>query len=48
VRQLTQDLPARGTRGRFAPAKPSTEPTAPPRFEHPYYWAGFILIGDPQ
>jgi CHAT domain-containing protein len=48
VRQLSQDLPARGTRGRFAPAKPGTEPAAPPRFEHPYYWAGFILIGDPQ
>jgi CHAT domain-containing protein len=23
-------------------------PTAAHPFEHPYYWAGFILVGDPD
>jgi CHAT domain-containing protein len=29
-----------------APREPS--PSGPPPFEHPYYWAAFVLIGDPS
>jgi CHAT domain-containing protein len=25
---------------------PATKPVCP--FEHPYYWAGFVLVGDPN
>ncbi len=46
-------------RGRIRPLVPAPErpkppsastpspPSAPRRFEHPYYWAAFILVGDP-
>jgi len=47
VRQLTKDLPTRGTRGRLAPRKPAEGP-AVHTYEHPYYWSGFILVGDPR
>ena len=48
VKQLTKDLPTRGTRGRIEPRKPAEGPAAVHTYEHPYYWSGFILIGDPQ
>src|SRR5262245_56274829 len=48
VRQLTRDLPTRGTRGRLAPRKPGERPAAVRTYEHPYYWSGFILVGDPR
>jgi CHAT domain-containing protein len=48
VKQLTRDLTMRGTRGRIEPRK-STEGSAAVRnYEHPFYWSGFILIGDPN
>ena len=48
VRQLTRDLPTRGTRGRLAPRKAAEGPAVVPTYEHPYYWSGFILVGDPS
>jgi CHAT domain-containing protein len=48
VRQLTQDLPTRGTRGRVEPRTGARDPGAVRSYEHPYYWSGFILIGDPR
>jgi CHAT domain-containing protein len=48
VRQLTKDLPTRGTRGRVEPRKPAEGMAAVHSYEHPYYWSGFILIGDPR
>ena len=38
--------PAAATRGERN-AIPASRGTARP-FEHPYYWAGFILIGNPE
>jgi CHAT domain-containing protein len=32
--------------GTPAPAA-TARPKAPGRYAHPYYWAGFILVGDP-
>ena len=29
-------------------AAPTQQPTGPRPFEHPYYWAAFVLIGDPS
>ncbi|MBO0699809.1 MAG: CHAT domain-containing protein, partial [Zavarzinella sp.] len=46
VDQLAAGLPRTGTRGRVVP-KAATE-KAHPSYEHPYYWSGFILIGDPR
>jgi CHAT domain-containing protein len=48
VRQLTKDLPTRGTRGRVQPRKAVDGPATVRTYEHPYYWSGFILIGDPK
>jgi CHAT domain-containing protein len=46
---------ARGTVGPIATAgaapresEAGTKPTGPRPFAHPYYWAAFILIGDPS
>jgi CHAT domain-containing protein len=47
VMQLTKDLPTRGTRGKVVPRDPAGPAPAVRSFEHPYYWSGFILIGDP-
>jgi CHAT domain-containing protein/tetratricopeptide (TPR) repeat protein len=47
VRQLTKELTTRGTRGHIEPRKLPDVPTAVQSYEHPYYWSGFILIGDP-
>jgi CHAT domain-containing protein len=38
---------ARGTERRKGPAV-SRKPESPRSFEHPYYWAAFILIGNPD
>jgi len=48
VRQLTKDLPTRGTRGRIERRTDATGTGAVRSYEHPYYWSGFILIGDPR
>jgi CHAT domain-containing protein/tRNA A-37 threonylcarbamoyl transferase component Bud32 len=48
VNQLTVDLPTRGTRGRIEPRKDADDSRSVRTYEHPYYWSGFILIGDPQ
>jgi CHAT domain-containing protein/tetratricopeptide (TPR) repeat protein len=47
VEQLTRDLPTRGTRGRLEPRKTPEGPSPVRSYEHPYFWSGFILIGDP-
>jgi CHAT domain-containing protein len=47
VSQLTKDLPTRGTRGRLVPRDAAAAP-AVRSFDHPYFWSGFILIGDPR
>jgi tetratricopeptide (TPR) repeat protein len=38
--------PAEVTRGERSVAQPDAGPTRP--FEHPYHWAGFILVGNPE
>jgi CHAT domain-containing protein len=42
----------RGERGSIKAALPTRKPTEPKEedrpFAHPYYWAAFILIGDPK
>jgi CHAT domain-containing protein len=48
VSQLTKDLPTRGTRGRIEPRNAAANAQAPRSYDHPYYWSGFILIGDPR
>ena len=48
VSQLTKDLPTRGTRGRVAPRQQAGAVQAARTYEHPYYWSGFVLIGDPR
>jgi CHAT domain-containing protein len=46
VSELTKDLPTRGTRGRIAARPPAGNGQATRTFAHPYYWSGFILVGD--
>jgi CHAT domain-containing protein/tetratricopeptide (TPR) repeat protein len=48
VRQLTKDLPTRGTRGRVEPRNKADTPGEVHGYDHPFYWSGFILVGDPQ
>jgi CHAT domain-containing protein/tetratricopeptide (TPR) repeat protein len=48
VKQFTKDLPTRGTRGRVEPRKAAGGPAVVHTYGHPYYWSGFILIGDPR
>ncbi|HEY1376872.1 MAG TPA: CHAT domain-containing tetratricopeptide repeat protein, partial [Gemmataceae bacterium] len=48
VSQLTKDLAARGTRGRVVDRRPGGKERAARTYEHPYYWSGFILVGDPR
>jgi CHAT domain-containing protein/tetratricopeptide (TPR) repeat protein len=47
VRELTKDLPQRGTRGRIEPREGGADAKALRCYDHPYYWSGFILVGDP-
>jgi CHAT domain-containing protein len=46
--QSAADDPA--TRSEPRPSRKAPSPSRPAvtRFDHPYYWAGFILIGDPN
>jgi CHAT domain-containing protein len=46
--QSAADEPA--TRSDPRPSRKAPSPARPAvtRFDHPYYWAGFILIGDPN
>jgi CHAT domain-containing protein len=46
VQELAAGLPRNGTRGRIV--KKGATTTAATRFDHPFYWSGFILIGDPR
>lgn len=46
VQQLTKDLTTRGTRGKVV--KKAATAVAAPSYEHPYYWSGFVLVGDPR
>jgi CHAT domain-containing protein/Tfp pilus assembly protein PilF len=48
VDRLTKDLPTRGTRGRVEPRQAGTGPAEVHSYEHPYFWSGFILSGDPR
>jgi CHAT domain-containing protein/tetratricopeptide (TPR) repeat protein len=45
---LTKDLPKRGTRGRIEPRAGAAGAKAVRTYDHPYYWSGFILVGDPR
>jgi CHAT domain-containing protein/tetratricopeptide (TPR) repeat protein len=46
VQKLTKDLPVRGTRGRIE-SRRGAAANGIRSYEHPYFWSGFILIGDP-
>src|SRR5262249_8043145 len=50
LRELTAGEVADLTRSRPRPDRPpaATAAPAPRSYDHPYYWAGFILIGDPN
>jgi CHAT domain-containing protein len=43
---LRKDLPRQGTRGEIV--KKAGIVKAPPSYAHPYYWSGFVLVGDPK
>jgi CHAT domain-containing protein/tetratricopeptide (TPR) repeat protein len=45
---LTRDLPKRGTRGRVEPRQGGEGVRALRAYDYPYYWSGFILVGDPR
>jgi CHAT domain-containing protein/tetratricopeptide (TPR) repeat protein len=45
---LTKDLPRRGTRGNVEPRAGAGAAKAVRSYDHPYYWSGFILVGDPR
>lgn len=46
VQQLAAGLPRQGTRGRVVKKAPAS--TATLNYEHPHYWSGFVLVGDPR
>ena len=52
LQDCLSELEARIARGTVVTLQPGPEPKAggPPErpFAHPYYWAAFILIGDPD
>jgi CHAT domain-containing protein/tetratricopeptide (TPR) repeat protein len=48
LKDLTKDLPKRGTRGRIEPRQGAENVKALRAYDHPYYWSGFILAGDPR
>jgi CHAT domain-containing protein len=43
---LRKDLQRQGTRGEIV--KMAAAAKAPPSYAHPYYWSGFVLVGDPK
>jgi CHAT domain-containing protein len=45
--QLVQGLPGGARTGKTS-VPPDKQLKAGRRYEHPYYWAGFILLGDPD
>jgi len=47
AQRLAAGLPGEA-RGSVRTRKPSQTPTPTKPFAHPYYWSGFILIGDPR
>src|SRR5262249_9131527 len=47
VQRLVAGLPAEA-RGTVRTRQPSQTATTTKPFAHPYYWSGFILIGDPH
>ncbi len=47
VQRLVAGLPD-AARGAVRTRKPAQTPTPAKPFTHPYYWSGFILIGDPR
>jgi hypothetical protein len=47
AQRLAAGLPDEA-RGSVRTRKPSQTPTPTKPFAHPYYWSGFILIGDPR
>jgi CHAT domain-containing protein len=50
VKQLSDGLPRQGTRGdpRGRVVKKAAAEKAALSYDHPYYWSGFILVGDPR
>jgi CHAT domain-containing protein len=48
LRGLSVEQVAGLTRSAPQPLGPCCAPKARAPFDHPYYWAGFILIGDPN
>jgi tetratricopeptide (TPR) repeat protein len=48
LRSLTTEQVAGLTRSAPRPLRPGGAATTVARFGHPYHWAGFILIGDPN
>jgi CHAT domain-containing protein len=46
VKELTKDLPTRGTRGRIEKRRGPGDANAIHSFEDPYFWSGFVLIGE--
>jgi CHAT domain-containing protein len=48
LKELTKDLPKRGTRGHVERREGSETVKVLRAYDHPYYWSGFILVGDPQ
>jgi CHAT domain-containing protein len=48
LRGLSSEQVSGLTRSAPRPARTGGAPTPVSRFDHPYYWAGFILIGDPN
>jgi CHAT domain-containing protein len=47
LRSLTAEEVADLTRSRPRPARPAAAPVRR-SYDHPYFWAGFILVGDPN
>jgi CHAT domain-containing protein/tetratricopeptide (TPR) repeat protein len=43
-----KDNPSDQSRGREVKGADATKRGRKPPYDHPYYWAGFVLIGDPQ
>jgi len=48
VEQLTDGLSRQGTRLRGRVVKKSADEKPALKYDHPYYWSGFVLVGDPR